>query len=154
MPKGESHQKSLRRGRYDESGFYYFLTTVTQNRRPIFLEHATAQIVLNSLKWLNDNDRITLIAAVVMPDHVHFIIELKSTSLVKLMHSLKSYTANEINRVLGQKGHVWESQYYERGIKDESTLNSLIRYCLENPVRKGMVSDYREYRFWYCSYDV
>jgi REP-associated tyrosine transposase len=154
MPEQISHQESLRRGRFDESGFYYFLTTVTKKRRPIFLESTAAQIVLNSLKWLDDNDRITLIAAVVMPDHIHFIAELKSASLVKLMHSLKSYTANEINRVLGQNGHVWESQYYERGIKDESSLNSLIRYCLENPVRNGIVSDFREYRFWYCSYDV
>ncbi|MCI0481113.1 MAG: transposase, partial [Candidatus Dadabacteria bacterium] len=130
MLEQKSHQKSLRRGRFDESGFYYFLTTVTKKRRPIFLESTAAQIVLNSLKWLDDNDRIALIAAVVMPDHVHFIVELKSSNLVKLMHSLKSYTANEINRVLGQNGHVWESQYYERGIKDESSLNSLIRYCL------------------------
>jgi REP element-mobilizing transposase RayT len=154
MPEQKSHQKSLRLGRFDESGFYYFLATVTKNRKPIFLERAAAQIVLDSLKWLDDNDRITLIAAIVMPDHVHFIAELKSASLVKLMHSLKSYTANEINRVLGQNGHVWENQYYERGIKDESSLNSLIRYCLENPVRKGIVSDFREYRFWHCSYDV
>lgn len=154
MTKQKTHQESLRRGRFDESGLYYFLTTLTKNRRPIFLEGSIAQIVLNSLRWLDGNGRITLVAAVVMPDHIHFIAELKNASLDKLMHSLKSNTANEINRVLGRNGHVWETQYYEPGIMDESSLNRLIRYCLENPVRKGIVSDYREYRFWYCSFDV
>lgn len=122
----EPHQKSLRHGRYDESGLYYFLTTVTKNRRKIFIEPAAAEIVINSLKWLHDNSRIILIAAVVMPDHVHFIVKLQNSSLDKLMHSLKSYTATEINKALETSGPVWDRQYYERGIRDESSLNDIV----------------------------
>ncbi len=154
MPEIEPRHKSLRQGRYNGLGFYYFLTTVTKDRKPLFVEHAPAMIVLNSLKWLDHNDKMKLITAVVMPDHIHFIAQLENTSLAGLMHSLKSYTANEINKVLGRRGHVWEKQYYERGIKGENALNELILYCLENPVRKGLVNNFREYEYWYCAYEL
>lgn len=150
----KSHQKSLRSGRIDESGFYYFLTTITKNRSPLFLNNNTGRIVLDSLQWLDDNDRMSLIAAVVMPDHVHIIAELKKDSLAGLMHSFKSYTANEINKSLGEKGNVWERQYYESVIRDEASLLRVVKYCLENPVRKGLVEDFRDYKYWYCTYEI
>jgi len=157
MVKGTSeekpHQQSLRGGRYDESGLYYFLTTVTKERMKLLSEPAAADIVLDSLRWLDRDDRIMLITAVVMPDHLHFIACLKTDSLPRLMHSLKSYTANEINKALGRKGRVWERQYYERVIRDETSLNGIIQYCLENPVRKRLVSNYRDYKYWFCVYD-
>jgi hypothetical protein len=48
MPEQESHQKSLRLGRFDESGFCYFLTTVTKKRRPIFLEKGLGLIFVGA----------------------------------------------------------------------------------------------------------
>lgn len=110
--------------------------------------------MLDSLQWLDDNDRMSLIAAVVMPDHVHIIAELKKDSLAGLMHSFKSYTANEINKSLGEKGNVWERQYYESVIRDEASLLRVVKYCLENPVRKGLVEDFRDYKYWYCTYEI
>ncbi len=40
-----------------------------------------------------------------MPDHLHFIVALKTDSLPKLMHSLKSYTAKQVNAVLNRQVH-------------------------------------------------
>jgi REP element-mobilizing transposase RayT len=150
----QPHQKSLREGRYVEAGNYYFITTNTQGREKTFLHTQAAKIVLDALKWLNDNNRIVLIAAMVMPDHLHFVIELKDESLSKVMHSLKSFTANQINEVLGRNGHLWEKQYYEHGIRDEKALMDMVKYCLENPVRRGLVSDFKGYPYWYCIYEV
>jgi len=48
-----------------------------------------------------------------MPDHLHFVAELKIDGLPKLMHSLKSYTAKQINAVLKRQGSLWQDQYYE-----------------------------------------
>lgn len=89
-----------------------------------------------------------------MPDHLHFVIQLKDTTLSRLMHSLKSYTSNEINKALGRRGQVWERQYYERGIRNEESLMEVVKYCLENPVRKGLVNDFRKYDYWYCMYRI
>jgi putative transposase len=154
MRNAQPHQKSLRSGRYIEAGLFYFLTSVTKNRSPFFLKSQAALIVLDGLKWLDRTGRITLVAAVVMPDHLHFIAQLKDKTLSRLMHSLKSYTAKEINKILGRRGHVWERQYYESGIRCERALKEKAEYCLKNPERRGLVEDYREYPYWYCMYEV
>jgi REP element-mobilizing transposase RayT len=148
------HQKDLRKGRYEEKGFYYFITTITKEREKLFLHPGTATIVMDALKWLDENNRIELIAALVMPDHLHFVSELKEGPLSKVMHSLKSFTANEINKFLDHKGQVWEKQYYEQGIRDEKMLMEKVKYCIMNPVRKGLVDDFRKYEYWYCKYEL
>jgi REP element-mobilizing transposase RayT len=147
-------QRRLRQGRYIDEGLFYFVTTVTKNREKIFLRSTLAKTVLNSLHWLHDHHCLMLIAAVVMPDHLHFVTELKGTPLPKVMHSLKSFTANQINEILGRRGPVWERQYYEHAIRDEGSLVEMINYCLENPVRKGIVDDFKKYPHWYCMYQL
>ena len=154
MMNPKPHQKSLRLGRYGDEGLFYFLTTIAKDRETFFLHPPSAKIVLNALKWLDQQGKITLVSAVVMPDHLHFIAQLKDTTLSKLMHSLKSYTANEINKALERKGPVWERQYYERGIRNEELLMEVVIYCLENPVRKGLVDDFRKYNHWYCMFEL
>jgi len=150
----KSGQRNLRHSRYVSTGFFYFITTVTKNREKIFLQPFVATIVLDALKWLDANNRIKLIAAVVMPEHIHFVAELINASLAKVLHSLKSYSANRINGVLERTGQVWEHQYYEHAIRNEKSLLETVKYCLENPVRKGIVEDLKEYPHWYCVYDL
>jgi len=74
-------QKGLRQGRYNEGDLFYFLTTITKDRKTFFLHPPAAEIALDALKWLDQNGRITLVAAVVMPDHLHFVIQLKNATL-------------------------------------------------------------------------
>ena len=154
MKNAQHRQESLRNGRYIETGLYYFVTSVTRDRTPFFLKSRAALTVLETLKWLAEKDRITLVVAVVMPDHLHFIAQLKKETLSRVMHSLKSYSANEINKILGRRGHVWERQYYESGIRSEQPLIEKVEYCLRNPERKGLVQDFREYPYWSCRYEV
>jgi REP element-mobilizing transposase RayT len=154
MTSAQPHQRSLRNGRYIEAGLFYFLTSVTKDRSPFFLKSHAALTVLDALKWLDQKDRILLVVAVVMPDHLHFIAQLRDKTLSRLMHSLKSYTANEINKILGRRGNVWERQYYESGIRCEQALKEKSEYCLKNPERRGLVEDFREYPYWYCRYEV
>ncbi len=154
MPKSTGSQHRLRFGRYSDVGLWYFITTVTSDRRPLLSHPRAAAIVLQTLRWLDSQKRIRLIVAVVMPDHLHFIAELKAGTIASVMHSLKSFSANAINGALHRYGSVWQSQYCEHGIRNGQDLFELVRYCLENPVRKGLVGDFHSYPHWYCVYDV
>ena len=154
MRNAQPGQKSLRQGRYSEAGLFYFVTSVTKDRYPFFLRSSAALTVLNAIKCLDEDGRMTLVVAVVMPDHLHFIAQLREKSLSSLMHSLKSYTSNEINIILGRRGHVWERQYYENSIRCERALHGKVEYCLKNPERRGLVEDFREYPYWYCMYEI
>ena len=89
-----------------------------------------------------------------MPDHLHFVTELKESSLAQMVRSLKSYTANEINRLLKRKGAFWQNQYHDHTVRKEEVLNEVILYTLNNPVRAGLVSNFHDYPHWYCKYEV
>lgn len=150
----DAHQKNLRKGRFSRPGYAFFITTNSKNRLPLFADASAARIILDSLKWLTDQGRITLIAAVVMPDHLHFVMQLHTGTVQSVMHSLKSFTSNKINVLLGREGPLWEPQYHDHGIRNDEDLKESVRYCLENPVRKGLVEDFRGYPHWYCIYEI
>ena len=61
------------------------------DRKPLLNRKDAAEIVIDSLIWLEKKGRIILDAAVVMPDHLHFVAGLKNDSLPRIMHSLKRF---------------------------------------------------------------
>ncbi len=146
--------KLLRKGRASIKKQFYLLTTVAYERNPIFTQPETAEIILSSLLWLENHGKMVLEAAVVMPDHLHFVAELHMGTLAELMHSLKSYTARKINVLLNRRGRLWQAQYYDHAIRKDEVLHDVIVYCLNNPVRSGLVTDFHEYPFWYCRWTV
>jgi len=151
-PKKGSHH--LRQGRYSRPGQIYLLTTATHNRRHLFTDARAAKLVMDSLHWLEKQGRITLEAMVIMPDHLHFVAQLHNTSLDHLMRSLKGYTGKELNRLLGSIGPAWQAQYHDHAVRKDEALRQVILYCLENPVRAGLVEDFHCYAHWYCRYDI
>jgi REP element-mobilizing transposase RayT len=154
MTHKDAHQKNLRKGRLSHQGLWYFITTSTKSRAPTLSVPAASQVVMDSLKWMEAQGAIELIAAVIMPDHLHFVVCLRDKDLPSLMHSLKSFTSHKINELLGRQGPLWESQYYDHAIRTEDELKKLVHYCLLNPVRKGLVDNFKEYPHWYCVYEV
>jgi REP element-mobilizing transposase RayT len=150
-PKG-SH--NLRSGRVSIESQAYFITTATHERIPLFIDPAAAGIVLDSLKWLDQQGKMVLDAAVLMPDHLHCVAELKTDGLPIFMHSLKSYTAKKVNAVLKRQGSFWQDQYYEHAIRKDEDLMEVVLYILNNPVRAGLVKDFHDYPFWYCRWSV
>jgi len=82
-----------------------------------------------------------MLAWVVMPNHVHALVGIfpgwPQRSLVK---SRKSYTARAINSRLGRRGALWQADYFDRFIRDETHLRGEIDYIEENPVKAGLVA--------------
>jgi putative DNA methylase len=101
-----------------------------------------------------DGKRYRLIAWVVMPNHVHVMIEIfVGWSLDKILHSWKSYTATEANKVLQRKGKFWFREYFDRYIRDERHFANAVNYIHENPVKAGLVEKAEDWgfssaRFW------
>jgi REP-associated tyrosine transposase len=149
-----ARSQSLREGRFSEQGNYYLLTTTTLARQPFFVDRGAAEEVLSALRWLDEKGRVDLLAAVVMPDHVHAVVVLKQGDLAEVMHSLKSFTANRINTLLGRSGQVWQHAYHEHAIRSEQAMVAAVKYCLHNPVRAGLADNFRAYPHWYCAYEV
>lgn len=101
-----------------------------------WLKHvAVATTVQETLqKW--DDDKYRLISWVIMPNHVHILIELMGdSSLSNIMHSIKSYTAHESNKILGKKGAFWFVESFDRYIRHGKHYTNVIRYIENNPVK-------------------
>ena len=144
----------LRKGRHDASGLYYALTAVTVGRQPLLTSPNAARSVLASMQWLDNNKRIILAAGVIMPDHFHMVARLGESALSAVMHSLKGYSAKRINEACGRSGTVWQHGYYDHAVRNDEDLNEIIRYCLNNPARAGLVADFHLYPYWYFRYKV
>ena len=143
----------LQKGRHSIQGAYYFLTTVTFNRRPILSNSEIAPIIFQAFEWLEAQNRINWMCVMIMPDHVHVVLQLgHNQTLPKVMHSLKSFTAKQINKHRDEEGSVWQEGYHDHGIRGDESLNEIIRYCYENPVRKGLVERARDYPYWWCKF--
>jgi len=110
-----------------------------------------------------DGERYRLIAWVVMPNHVHVVIELMPPwTLDRIVHSWKSFTAHAIinhqRAITEQAGeskeilrHLWHREYWDRFIRDEALFRNAIHYLHENPVKAGLVAKAEEWR-WSSAY--
>ena len=98
-----------------------------------------AEIVARALNHF-DGARYKLLARVIMPNHVHVLIEqIEGHRLDKIVHSWKSFTAKEINRRLGTDGRVWARDYFDRLVRDERHYVNALYYIGNNPVKAGLV---------------
>ena len=150
-PKGSN---LLRKGRTSIKNQHYLITTAVNERKPLFNRAGTADIVLESLNWLEDQGKIVLDAAVVMPDHLHFVAGMKYGFLPDTMHSFKSYTAQKINKLLQKNGPFWQRHYHDHAVRKDEDLHKVVLYTLNNPVRAGLIDDFHDYPYWYCRWDV
>src|SRR5690625_3304752 len=124
-----------------------------------------------------DGERYRLLAWCIMPKHVHVLIETfeeaspagetpallggshyeerqhlagfnaRTLSLAAIVHSWKSFSAKEINRILARHGAVWQRDYFDRYIRDDRRLASAIAYIHGNPVQVGLVACANEWIF-------
>ncbi len=147
--------QELRKGRHSIQGTYYHLITATYKRRAILANDTAASIIYTAFSWSEEHDRIKWQCIMIMPDHLHTVFQLVSThNLSKVIHSIKRFTAREYNKRLRNVGHLWQRGYSDFGIRNDEELNRTIRYCYENPVRKGLVSRPSEYPYWKCKYTM
>jgi REP element-mobilizing transposase RayT len=98
-----------------------------------------AAIVEDALKFF-DGKRYRLLAWVIMPNHVHVMIE-QIDRLGAILHSWKSFTANRINALRGVRGKVWAREYYDRFIRDAAHFENAVAYIRNNPVKAGLVQN-------------
>lgn len=106
-----------------------------------------AELVQNALFHF-DSERYRLLTWCIMPNHVHVLIEtMQGWPLGDVVHSWKSFTAKEANKVLGRSGEFWMKNYFDRFIRDESHFAAVKEYIENNPVKAGLCSSPEEWRF-------
>lgn len=105
-----------------------------------WLRHPSIGRLVESALLHFDGARYRLLAWCVMPNHVHALIETRPAwPLSGILHSWKSYTATEANRLLARQGAFWQREYHDRYIRNAEHYEQAIHYTEDNPVRAGLV---------------
>jgi REP element-mobilizing transposase RayT len=75
---------------------------------------------------------------VVMPNHVHALVKpVEDYSLERIVHSWKSFSANQINKKFGWSGRVWHSESFDYIVRSAAQLERFKKYIRDNPNPKG-----------------
>lgn len=144
----------------------YFLTAAVVNWLPLFGNPAVVQMLLDSLKFLQDNGRLTLHAYVIMENHIHLIVS--SSDLSKQIGNFKSFSARQIidlykirqtQAILDQLAfhkrpykkdrdyQFWQEGSHPQRIQGDVMLRQKIRYIHDNPVKRGWVDEPTDWRY-------
>ena len=97
--------------------------------------------------------KYNVISWCIMPNHVHVLIEvMKNISLSSILHSWRSFSSNEINKVLNRSGRLWMPEYFDRFIRDNDHFNNVVDYIHNNPVKAGLVKEATDYKWSSAGY--
>ena len=125
---------------------YHIIINTVASRQ---LSPAARDLVLDCILHWREL-RYRLVAACVMPDHAHFIIQpgVKEEDkegnpifwpLSEILHSIKSFSAKEINKLDNLKGALWQEERYDRYMRSDAELQEKFHYLCRNPWAAGLV---------------
>lgn len=133
--------------RYDIPGHPVFLTIVTHERRPWLADYACVETLLESMRWAKTEYPFRHVAHVILPDHLHWILEPKSgTRCPDLIGAMKRDATWRLKEA-GLTGPFWQKRFYDHVIRDEDDFGRHLDYVHFNPVKHGYASRAAEYRW-------
>jgi len=141
--------RALRGGRRSIAGQYYHVIACTAERRPVFANLYCGREVVRSLQRLQRERIARSLAFAVMPDHVHWLMQLRDRKCLSVcVGSMKSFAARRITAKKLARSPIWQNGYMDQVIRCEADLVRVARYIVANPLRAGIVDDIGAYPLW------
>ena len=106
--------------------------------------------MLARLKQTIPRHGIKLISFVLMPNHVHLLLEQSEKNLHEAMRVLFSGYGRRHNKKYERKGHLFGGRYRQAVCLDETYFIAVSLYIHLNPVRAGLVLQPGDYRWSSC----
>ena len=145
-----AHSRALRKGRYSEPGRIYFVTSRCHKRNCLFNSSRLAQIVISEFDKCATEGICRNLAFVVMPDHIHWLLQVRRENrLQDIVRKLKGRSARRINLRRISQSRVWQPGFHDRALRSEGDIEGAATYLIQNPLRAGLVKDFRDYPFWW-----
>jgi REP element-mobilizing transposase RayT len=118
-----------------------------RNENAWLREPAVVKGVMGNLDWLRNRGWL-LLAVVAMPNHMHMLMrngEGRTADLLEDVGQFKNYTARVANRSMGRRGSFWAREDFDHWCRTPEKVESAVRYVRDNPVKAGMVRQWREW---------
>ncbi len=127
-------------------------------------DQASSEIIQAKLKSF-DGQYYWLAAFTIMSNHVHVLLDtycqlakfpanapVSNDNYVpyeKFMQLIKGNASYSINQLLGRKGRLWQHESYDHLVRNEKEFQRIIWYILNNPVKAGLVADWKDFPMTY-----
>lgn len=144
----KAHGKNLRHGRVLLQGHAYLITSVTDKRRPVFEDFRSTRLLIQCFMEQEEKQSVATLAFVVMPDHFHWLMILKSPSLADVVRQVKGSSSRRINQWCGISGSLWQAGYHDHALRRDEDYCQAARYLVGNPIRAGLVENIMDYPHW------
>ena len=142
-----------RKPRIEFPGAFYHVITRGNNRQKIFADDEDYKYFLGRLNHYKERFKFVLFAYVLMPNHIHLLLETGEVPLSRIMQSLQFTYTQKFNRRHKKVGHLFQGRYKAILCQKESYLLELIRYIVLNPVRARLVKRPVDWR-WNSYFDL
>ena len=146
--------------RYTGRGDLHFITFSCYERRPFLQSKRAKNLFVRVLSEVRARHGFRLVGYVVMPEHVHLLIDEAAKALpAKIIQVLKQRVSRRLRgKRRGVRGQLalpfaglaehrrfWQRRYYDFNVYSEKKLREKLDYMHENPVKRRLVSHPRDW---------
>ena len=131
---------------YSDPSHICSVTICTQGSIQVFSNGEFGKACIQILVEYSNRKGIPIFAYCFMPDHVHLLLSAATgCSVPSFIGGFKSLCARVGWRRFDLKKSFWQKRYYDHFLRKEEDIAAVIRYILDNSVRRGLVEDWRDY---------
>ena len=146
-----SHDFRRKANRLKDFGYIsphtYSITICTANRKQIFDNNEIVSEMVKHLEEPAYKLNYQILAYCFMPDHIHLLVGANEahSNLIEFIKHFKQKTGHGFKRRHGI--NLWQRSFYDHILRKEESVIETVRYIFNNPVRKGLVEEFRQYPF-------
>lgn len=128
--------------RFHGAGDLHFITFSCYQRSPYLNSSDAKDKFLSVLEQVRQRYRFSITGYVVMPEHVHLLIDEPETGTVSLvMQVLKQRTSRILKPGCASlESPFWQTRFYDFNVRTEDKRIEKLRYMHRNPVVRGLGS--------------
>ena len=126
--------------RWDGENQWYFITSVTQDRIPLFEVSEHCDLFLETCKEIRRFKAYQMAGLVILPDHWHAIIHPKEGHVIwDIVGAIKKTFYHRLLKRNPSLQKIWQNQFLDHRLRSEEDFAYHLRYLQENSVKHGLV---------------
>lgn len=125
----------------------YLITICTENQLRAFTESCIVDKMVTELRKAAEQLKWNVHAYCFEPDHLHLFVEPMEfdLDLIKFISLFKQKTGFWYKQKYGTK--LWQKSFNDRILRSDESTGKVLRYVLENPMKDGLVENWRDYPY-------
>jgi putative transposase len=131
--------------RFQKAEALHFITFSCFHRLPFLATPESKETFEAVLEQIRARHEARVYAYVLMPEHVHLLInEPPSILVAQFLKAIKQMTSRKLK---DNRERFWQQRYFDSNVHGERARSEVIRYIHRNPVKRGLVASPEQYRW-------